>query len=230
MTHPRFSDISACVFDAYGTLFDVHSAAARYRDDLGDKADAVSQTWRDKQLQYTWLRSLMGSQHHIEFWQITSDALDFSLETHGIDDAALRDNLLACYLELDAYSEVKEVLTRLKEGGLKTAILSNGSPKMLAAGVNNAGIADLLDAVISVEDVGIFKPDPSVYGLAVEQLGVAPDRISFQSSNAWDANAAGAFGFRVAWCNRFGQRPERLPGPADAVIKTLSELPPLLGL
>jgi 2-haloacid dehalogenase len=230
MAHPRFSDISACVFDAYGTLFDVHSAAARYRGDLGDKADAVSQTWRDKQLQYTWLRSLMGRQHHIDFWQVTGDALDFSLETHGIDDATLRDKLLACYLELDAYDEVKEVLTTLKEGGIKTAILSNGSPKMLAAGVENAGIADLLDAVISVEDVGIFKPDPSVYGLAVERLGVAPDRISFQSSNAWDANAAGAFGFRVAWCNRFGQRPERLPGPADVVIATLSELPPLLGL
>jgi len=230
MTHPRFRNVGACVFDAYGTLFDVHSAAARYRDDLGDVAGAVSQTWRDKQLQYTWLRSLMGRQHHIDFWQVTGDALDFALETHGIDDTALRDNLLACYLELAAYDEVKEVLTRIKHGGLKCAILSNGSPKMLAAAVNNAGISDLLDAVISVEDVGIFKPDPSVYGLAVEQLGVAPDRISFQSSNAWDANAAGAFGFRVAWINRFGQRPERLPGPADAELKSLSELPPLLGL
>ena len=230
MTHPRFSNVGACVFDAYGTLFDVHSAAARYRDDLGDVAGAVSQTWRDKQLQYTWLRSLMGRQHHIDFWQVTGDALDFALETHGVDDTALRDNLLACYLELAAYDEVKEVLIRIKHGGLKCAILSNGSPKMLAAAVNNAGINDLLDAVISVEDVGIFKPDPSVYGLAVEQLGVAPDRISFQSSNAWDANAAGAFGFRVAWVNRFGQRPERLPGPADAELKSLSELLPLLGL
>ncbi len=230
MTHARFSDIGACVFDAYGTLFDVHSAAACYRGDLGDKADAVSQTWRDKQLQYTWLRSLMGPQHHIDFWQLTGDALDFALETHGFDDAALREKLIACYLELDAYGEVKEVLTRLKEAGLKTAILSNGSPDMLAAGVNNSGIDGVLDAVISVEDVGIFKPDPSVYTLAVEQLDVAPERISFQSSNAWDANGAAAFGFRVAWVNRFGQRPERLPGPADAMLKTLSELPPLLGL
>ncbi len=230
MTHPRFSDIGACVFDAYGTLFDVHSAAARYRDDLGDAADAVSQTWRDKQLQYTWLRSLMGPQHHIDFWQLTGDALDFALETQGFDDAVLREKLIACYLELDAYGEVKEVLTRLKEAGLKTAILSNGSPDMLAAGVNNAGIDGVLDAVISVEDAGIFKPDPSVYQLAVDQLDVAPERISFQSSNAWDANGAAAFGFRVAWVNRFGQRPERLPGPADAMLKTLSELPPLLGL
>ena len=230
MSHPRFSNIGACVFDAYGTLFDVHSAAARYRDDLGDAADAVSRTWRDKQLQYTWLRSLMGRQHHSDFWRLTGDALDFALATHGIEDAALRDKLHACYLELDAYDEVKEVLTRLKQGGLKCAILSNGSPDMLAAGVRNAGIEDLLDAVISVEDVGVFKPHPSVYGMAVERLGVAPDRISFQSSNAWDANAAGAFGFRVAWINRFGQRPERLPGPADAELKSLSELPPLLGL
>ena len=230
MSHPRFSNIGACVFDAYGTLFDVHSAAARYRDDLGDAADAVSRTWRDKQLQYTWLRSLMGRQHHIDFWRLTGDALDFALATHGIEDLRLRDKLHACYLELDAYDEVKEVLTRLKQGGLKCAILSNGSPGMLAAGVRNAGIEDLLDAVISVEDVGIFKPHPSVYGMAVERLGVAPDRISFQSSNAWDANAAAAFGFRVAWVNRFDQRPERLPGPADAVLGTLSELPPLLGL
>ncbi len=230
MAHARFSDIGACVFDAYGTLFDVHSAAARYRGDLGDKADAVSQTWRDKQLQYTWLRSLMGRQHHIDFWQLTGDALDFALETHGFDDASLRQKLIACYLELDAYGEVKEVLTRLKEAGLKTAILSNGSPDMLAAGVNNSGIDQVLDAVISVEDAGIFKPDPSVYQLAVDQLDVAPERISFQSSNAWDANAAAAFGFRVAWVNRFGARPERLPGPPDAMLKTLSELPPLLGL
>ncbi len=229
MTHPRFSGIGACVFDAYGTLFDVHSAAARYRADLGDVADAVSQTWRDKQLQYTWLRSLMGDKHHVDFWRVTGDALDFALETHGVDNRDLRERLLACYLELAAYPEVKDVLTRLKDSGLKCAILSNGAPKMLAAAVRNAGIEDLLDAILSVEDVGIFKPDPSVYGLVVERLGVTAEQVSFQSSNAWDAHAAGAFGFRVAWVNRFGQRPERLPGPADAELKTLNELPPLLG-
>ncbi len=230
MAHPRFTDIGACVFDAYGTLFDVHSAAARCRGDLGDAADAVSQTWRDKQLQYTWLRSLMGSKHHVDFWQVTGDALDYALETYGVDDAGLRERLMACYLELDAYAEVKDVLTRLKDGGLKCAILSNGAPEMLAAGARNAGIDGLLDAILSVEEVGIFKPDPSVYGLAVERLGVAAGRIAFQSSNAWDAHAGGAFGFRVAWVNRFGQRPERLPGPADAELATLAELPPLLGL
>ena len=230
MAHPRFADIGACVFDAYGTLFDVHSAAARYRGELGGAADAVSRTWRDKQLQYTWLRSLMGRRHHIDFWRLTGDALDYALETHGIDDGALRDRLLACYLELDAYAEVTDVLTRLKDGGLRCAILSNGAPEMLAAGARNAGIDGLLDAILSVEAVGVFKPDPSVFGLAVERLGVAPDRISYQSSNAWDAHAAGAFGFRVAWVNRFGQRPERLPGRPDAEIATLAELAPLLGL
>ncbi len=228
MTHPRFSDIGACVFDAYGTLFDVHSAAAKCRADLGDKADAVSQTWRDKQLQYTWLRSLMG--HYVDFWRVTGDALDYALETHGVDDATLRERLMACYLELAAYPEVKDVLARLKGAGVKCAILSNGAPEMLAAAVRNSGIDDLLDAVLSVDELGVYKPHPTVYRLAVDRLGVEAGRIAFQSSNAWDANGAAAFGFRVAWVNRFGQRAERLPGPAAAELTTLSELPPLLGL
>ncbi|MEE8273051.1 MAG: haloacid dehalogenase type II [Alphaproteobacteria bacterium] len=228
MTDLRFDDIGACVFDAYGTLFDVHSAAARCRDDLGREADAVSQTWRMKQLQYTWLRSLMG--RHVDFWQVTGDALDYALDTHGVDDANLRKRLMDSYLELDAYPEVKDVLGRLKAGGLKCAILSNGAPNMLAAAVRNSEIDDLLDAVLSIEEIGIYKPHPSVYRLAVDRLGVAAERISFQSSNAWDANGAAAFGFRVAWVNRFGQRPERLPGDTDAEITTLAELPALLGL
>lgn len=229
MIHPRFRGIGSCVFDAYGTLFDVHSAAARYRNGLGNVADAVSQTWRDKQLQFTWLRSLMDDEHDVDFWQVTGDALDFALETHGVDNPNLRERLLACNLELAAYPEVKNVLTPLKDSGLKCAILSNGVPEMLAASVRNAGIEDLLDAVLSFEEVGIFKPDPSVYGLAVERLGAPAEQVSFQSSYAWDAHAAGASGFRVAWVNRFGQRPERLPGLADAVLKTLDELPPPLG-
>ena len=228
MTDPRFTDIGACVFDAYGTLFDVHSAAARCRGDLGDKADAVSQTWRAKQLEYTWLRSLMGQ--HADFWSVTGDALDYALDTHAIDDAALRARLMDCYLELDAYPEVTDVLGRLKNAGLTCAILSNGAPNMLDAAVRGAGLADLLDAVLSVEDIGIFKPHPSVYRLAVERLGVAAGRIAFQSSNAFDVAGAAAFGFRVAWVNRFGQRPERLPGVADAELATLAELPALLGL
>ena len=142
----------------------------------------------------------------------------------------LRERLMDCYLSLTAYPEVSETLKTLKRAGIKCAILSNGAPNMLEAAVANAGIGDALDAVLLIEDAGIYKPHPSVYRLAVDRLGVAAERISFQSSNAWDANGAAAFGFRVAWVNRFGQRAERLPGPAAAELTTLSELPPLLGL
>ena len=228
MTDPRFEDIEACVFDAYGTLFDVHSAAARVKDDLGEKADALSELWRQKQLQYTWLRSLMG--RHTDFWQVTGDALDYAMNALDMEDAGLRAQLMELYLQLGAYPEVSDVLTRLKDGGKKTAILSNGEPSMLIAAAKNAGIYKLLDGIYSVESVGIFKPHPSVYQLAVDNLKVTPHDISFQSSNGWDAHAAGAFGFRVAWINRLQQPRENLPIAPLAEIRTLSDLPPLLGL
>ena len=222
-------DIDACVFDAYGTLFDVAAAAAHCRDDLGDQAASLSALWRTKQLEYTWLRSLMGE--YIDFWQVTSDGLDFALETLGLDgDAVLREKLLNLYLELDAYPEVLAVLGALNGGGLKCAILSNGSPKMLSAAVANAGISDLLVDSYSVDQLGIYKPTPKVYQMAVDGLGVAAHRISFMSSNAWDAAAAANFGFRVVWVNRFGQKKERLPGTPEHEIKNLSDLPLLLGL
>lgn len=222
-------DIDACVFDAYGTLFDVAAAASNCRDALGDKADSLSILWRTKQLEYTWLRSLMDE--YVEFWQVTSDGLDYALETLGLDgDEHLRQRLLNMFLELDAYEEVKGVLTRLKCGGMKCAILSNGSPKMLSSAVNNAGISDLLEAVISVDDIKIYKPHSSVYQMAVDSLGVPAERICFMSSNAWDASGAANFGFRVNWVNRFGQKSERLPGHPENELKTLSELPPLFGL
>ena len=228
MAHPRFADIGACVFDAYGTLFDYNAAAQRHASALGDKAAKLSEVWRAKQLQYTWLRSLMGQ--HAPFWQVTGEALDYAMEALGIDDAALRDKLMDAYLTLDAYPEVPDMLRTLQRGGLKTAILSNGEPKMLKAAVEGAGLSELLDATLSIEEVGIYKPDPRVYRLAVDRLGVAAERISFQSSNSWDANGAAAFGFRVAWCNRFGQGRERLPSQPDVEIATLAELPGLLGL
>ena len=228
MPHERFTDVKACVFDAYGTLFDVHSAVGHHRERLGEHADAVSQVWRLKQLEYTWLRSLMGV--HADFWQVTGEALDYALDTYGVDDADLRKALLHAYLELDSYPEVRDVLTHLKQEGLKLAILSNGSPRMLEAAVANADIGELLDGVLSVEEVGIFKPDPRVYELAVGHLNVAPAEISFQSSNAWDAVAAAHYGFRVAWVNRFDQRRERLPARPDAELRTLAELPGILGL
>ncbi len=220
--------VQACVFDAYGTLFDFASATARCKDDLGEKAAMLTGLWRDKQLQYTWLRGLQG--RHADFWQVTGDTLDFALETLGIDTPGLRGRLMDLYLTLEVFPEVPEVLRRLKGAGMVTAILSNGSPRMLAAAVEGAKIGSLIDAVISVEEVGVFKPHPKVYQRAVDRLGVAPAQIAFQSSNAWDAWAASAFGMRVVWCNRYGQRPERLPGSPDAVIRTLAELPPLLAI
>jgi 2-haloacid dehalogenase len=219
--------IKACVFDAYGTLFDYASAAARCRDVLGDKLDPLNALWREKQLQYTWLRALQG--RHADFWRVTGDALDFALETLRLGDAGLRTRLMELYLTLDAFPEVPDMLRRLKAAGMKTAILSNGSPDMLDAAVRNAGIGDLLDAVMSVEAVGVYKPDPKVYHLAVDRFGIPAAAISFQSSNAWDAWAASAFGMRVVWCNRYGQRPERLPGKPDHEVKSLAELPALLG-
>ena len=227
MSQVPLSGVKACVFDAYGTLFDFAAAAKGCRDVLGDNIDKLTGLWRDKQLQYTWLRAAQG--RHADFWQVTGDALDFALETLGIGKSGLRDRLITLYLTLDAFPEVLEVLKRLKQAGLKTAILSNGSPKMLDAAVKGAGLAALLDSVLSVEEVGVYKPHPKVYQLAVERLGVPASAIAFQSSNAWDAFAASAFGMQVVWCNRYSQRRERLPGSPDREITSLAELPALVG-
>ncbi|MDX5360302.1 MAG: haloacid dehalogenase type II [Alphaproteobacteria bacterium] len=220
--------IQACVFDAYGTLFDFAAAAAGCADALGDKAGPLTALWRDKQLQYSWLRGLQGA--YAPFWQVTGDALDHALETLGLpQDGPLRDRLMDLYWTLGAFPEVPEVLRTLREAGYATAILSNGSPDMLRAAVDGAGIGGLLDAVLSVDEVKTFKPDPRVYRLAVERLGVPAHAIAFQSSNSWDAHAASAFGMKVVWCNRYGQRRERLPGQPDHEIRTLADLPALLG-
>lgn len=221
-------NINACVFDAYGTLFDVAAAAARCRDALGDKAGPLAEVWRTKQLQYTWLRSLM--REYVDFWKVTGDALDYAMATLGLKDPALRKRLMELYLHLDAYPEAQGVLQRLKTAGIKTAVLSNGSPRMLKAAVKSAGLARFLDAVISVDSLKIYKPDPRVYALAEKALRVKAARACFLSSNAWDAWAAANVGYRVVWVNRFGQQPERLPGKIAREARTLSELPPLLGL
>ncbi|MBW1803202.1 MAG: haloacid dehalogenase type II [Deltaproteobacteria bacterium] len=218
--------IKVCVYDAYGTLFDVHSAVGKYRQQLGDLADQVSLLWRTKQLEYTWLRSLM--RHHADFWQVTQDALDFAFDMHQISDQDLQKDLMNAYLSLDCYPEVPEVLSTLKNRGLKLAILSNGTPDMLEAAVKHSGIADLIDENVSVEEIGIFKPDPRVYQIAVDRMNIKPEEIVFQSSNAWDAAGASAFGFNVAWVNRFGQSQERLPGQPNFEIKNLMELPDLI--
>jgi 2-haloacid dehalogenase len=219
--------IRACVFDAYGTLFDVASAANRCRDALGDKLERFNALWREKQLQYTWLRASQG--RHADFWQVTGDALDFALEALGIgNDDALRARLMELYVTLDAYPDARDALRAIKDRGFATAILSNGAPRMLAAAVDSAGIGALLDAVLSVEDVGVFKPHPSVYELLVARFGVPSAQILFVTSNGWDAWAASAYGLKVAWCNRTGAPRERLPGAPDRVIGSLAELPGLL--
>lgn len=219
----QLEGVRACVFDAYGTLFDVSSVARGAQDALGDRWQALSDLWRTKQLQYTWLRGLGG--HHADFWQVTGDALDFAMSTLGIRDDALRARLMDLYLRIAAYPEVPAMLAELKSRGIRLAILSNGTPDMLMAAVKNSDLVEFFDAVISVEEVGVFKPHPSVYGMAPKHLAVTTEQICFLSSNAWDAFAAKAFGFRVLWCNRFGQAPERLPGTPDGEIADLSLLP-----
>lgn len=218
--------IKACVFDAYGTLFDVHSAVGKYRQQLGDLAEPVSLLWRTKQLEYTWLRSLMG--HHADFWQVTRDALDFSFDMHRLDKPDLREDLMKAYLNLVCYPEVPEALSTLKARGFTMAILSNGTPAMLQAAVKNSGITGLIGKIFSIEEVRVYKPHPQVYQIAADGLGVHPEEIVFQSSNAWDAAGASAFGFKVAWVNRFGQAAERLPGRPDAEITNLMELNDIL--
>jgi len=222
----KLHSIEACVFDAYGTLFDVNSAARTAQDSLGEKWQPLAELWRAKQLQYTWLRGLAG--RHADFWQVTGDALDFAMVTLRVNDPALRARLMNLYLVLSAYPEVPDTLQRLKEAGMKLAILSNGTPAMLAAAAANAGIADLFDAILSVEEVQVYKPHPSVYGLVCGRLNVAAARVCFLSSNGWDAHSAKAFGFRVLWCNRFSQAPERIPETPDAQISTLAELPDIV--
>ena len=228
MITSRLEGIGACIFDAYGTLFDVNAAAQHCAAELGDKWQPLAELWRGRQLQYTWLRSLMDN--YADFWQITGEALDFAMEALKIDDNALRERLMALYLQLDAYPEVGDVLRRLQDRGMKTAILSNGSPKMLQAAVDNAGIGGALDAVISAAQIKIYKTSPAVYQLAVDQLGVGAPNISFQSSNAWDAHATSNFGFRVVWINRFGQARERLPGSPDIMLASLATLPAVMGI
>ncbi len=228
MSDVRLEGIGACVFDAYGTLFDVAAAAGHCQAELGDKWQPLADIWRQKQLQYTWLRSLMGD--YVDFWQITQDGLDFAMASLGIDDAELRGRLLDLYMKLDCYPEVPEVLGRLKAAGMKTAVLSNGSPAMLAAAVEGSNLTDLLDAVISVDDLRIYKPTPAVYAQVGQRLGVDGAGVAFQSSNAWDAHGAAAYGFQVVWVNRFGQAAERLPGTPRAEVDSLRPLPEIVGL
>lgn len=228
MTTDAFKNVKACVFDAYGTMFDVHSPSSQVAGGLDGQAADVSKLWRQKQLEYSWLRSLMGA--YTDFWQVTGEALEVALQAYDLYDEKLHKELMDLYWTLDAYPDVKPLMETLQANGLKTAILSNGSPDMLAAAVKSADLGDVLDKVISVADVQHFKPDPRVYQLVLDQLGVTRDEVCFVTTNTWDGNGAAYFGFNVAWMNRFGMNQEKLPGEFKAVIKGLDELPGVLGL
>jgi 2-haloacid dehalogenase len=224
----RLVDIQACVFDAYGTLLDVSSAVTRSSAATLPQAERLWRLWRQKQLEYTWLRSLMN--RHADFWRVTGESLDHAMEQLGLADPALRAELMQLYLQLDAYGDARPTLERLKAAGMRTAILSNGSTTMLAAGVAAAKIRDCLDMVISIDEVGVFKPSPAVYGRAAERLGVPANRICFLSSNGWDAHGAQSFGFHSVWVNRHGLAADRLPSPPETVVASLGDVPALLGL
>ncbi len=218
----------AVVFDAYGTLLDVSGAMRREAERLGPHWQALSDEWRSKQLEYTWVRSLTGAAHHEDFWLCTRDALQFVFARHGIEDAPLARALMAAYRTLPAYAEAPAVLRAIRERGIAVAILSNGTPGMLADAVAAAGIESLVDEVLSVESVGVFKPDPRVYRLATRQFGCAPDELMFVSGNAWDAQAAHAFGMQVVRVNRSGAPDEY--ALAETGVPVLDDLGGLIGL
>jgi len=197
-----FAGKTHAVFDAYGTLFDVHSAVARHADAIGPDAPAFSAIWREKQLEYSWVLGLMG--RPVPFWDLTEQALDHALAHHPGIERGLRPVLLDAYRDLDAYPEVPQTLARLRQAGIRTAIFSNGDEAMLERAVASAGIGGDLDAVLSVEGSGTFKTGPAAYRLVLERLGVEPDAVVFCSSNRWDIAGASAFGFAPVWINRKG--------------------------
>lgn len=210
-------------FDAYGTLFDVHAAVARHRGAIGDQADRLSDLWRSKQLEYTWTRTLMGAYRN--FRALTADALDFAAARCGGIDAKTRAALLDAYETLDAYPDARPCLAALKAQGARLAILSNGTPAMLDAAVTAAGLADLFDAILSVDAVQAFKTLPRAYELVTEQFAAKPSAITFLSSNRWDIAGARQFGFHPVWVNRASQPDEYADLPPVRVIKSLAELP-----
>jgi len=200
--------VSAYVFDAYGTLFDVHAAIARYRAAAGIDADRFSEIWRTKQLEYTWTLTLAG--HYTDFWTLTERALDFAFARVPSVDRSLRSKLLEAYLTLDAFPDARTALAMLKTQGLRLAILSNGTPRMLAAAVKAAGIAAYLDAVLSVDTLRRYKPLPEVYTLATDAFGLRRSDVGFVSSNRWDVMGANSFGCQAYWVNRAGM-PDEYP-------------------
>lgn len=214
------------VFDAYGTLFDVHAAAARHKDEIGDDWQRLTEIWRTKQLEYTWVLAASGA--HADFWSLTEQGLDYAASSIGGLKPGVRERLLDAYKTLDAYPEVPEVLARLKARGAVLAILSNGDQEMLADAISAAGLQDAFDAVLSAEDAGIFKPSPRIYELVTSRFGVAPDAVAFQSSNRWDIAGARLFGFETNWINR-SNAPDEYPNASPTrTLRDLNALAPSL--
>ena len=214
--------VRAYIFDAYGTLFDVHAAIARHRDRAGPDADRISDLWRTKQLEYTWTLTAMSRYENFE--RLTERALDYALTRFGKNDATLRSDLLDAYRKLDAYADAEKTLAALKRSGFVTGILSNGSPDMLQAAVNNAALGEKLDHVLSVDALGFYKPRNEVYALVTKALDARATDIVFVSSNRWDIAGAANFGFKPVWVNR-AKMPDEYPDLKPvAVIETLAAL------
>jgi 2-haloacid dehalogenase len=218
----------AVAFDAYGTLFDVFSVTALCERLFPGHGAALAQLWRAKQLQYSLLTSLMG--RYKDFWQLTGDGLVYAAKTLNLPlTDAKRGELLEAYLRLDAFADVKPGLAALRQRGLRLAILSNGEPEMLRAAVASAAIGDLLDDIISVDEVKVFKPDPRTYALAARRLGVAPDAVAFVSANSWDVSGAGAAGLFTIWVQRApGESQEKLGFPAARIVQSLVDIEAVL--
>jgi 2-haloacid dehalogenase len=210
------------VFDAYGTLFDVHAAASRERDAIGASWEKLSQTWRTKHIEYTWLHAMTGQR--ASFWTLAERSLDFASASIGGIPADVRARLLGSYRKMAAFSEVRQQLARLKQSGAKLAILSNGDPDMLTDAVGSAALEGLFDAVLSVASVNTFKPQRVVYQLVLDRFGCTPTDVMFLSSNRWDAAAAKSFGFRTTWVNRAGGPDEYPDFPADKVVRDLTDI------
>lgn len=216
MTH------SAYVFDAYGTLFDVHAAVRRHAGEIGPEGQALSEIWRAKQLEYSWVRTLMGS--YRDFWQLTEEALDYAFRKVPAVDPALRGKLLDAYWRLDCFPEVPAVLAALKAAGGRIAILSNGSPAMLESAVRSAALDMIVDDVFSVDEIGRYKTVPEVYEMVTTAWRLYPQSVSFQSSNRWDVAGAHKFGFRTVWINRTGQPDEYRDHPPAIILPSLEGL------
>ena len=214
-------NIKAIIFDAYGTLFDVNSAAEKCKDKIGDKWEGFANFWRTTQLEYTWLRSLMKK--HKDFWKITEDSLDKSMKTYKIDPT-MKNELLNLYKTLSPYKEVHEVLIKLKEKNFKLAILSNGTPSLLNELVKNNNLENLFDDLFSVEQVGIYKPDSKVYDMPINKYQIEKNEVYFLSSNTWDVSGGGNYGYNSIWVNRNNNIFDKLDYSPKHQIKQLGEL------